>query len=424
MYSIDLLTHQFNIYVPNQSHFLIGLSGGIDSVVLLHSVMHISEKLGINIRAVHIHHGLSLNADSWAVFCEQFCKQLNIPFILQKVSVDSSEGIEAGARIARYQAISEIIQPNEVFVTAHHLDDQAETFLLALKRGSGIKGLSAMQAVGFWQNFTIFRPLLCVDKTQIKQYADQQKLTWIEDESNQDNHYDRNFLRNEVLPVLNQRWQHFNQMVARSAQHCAEQQALLEELLSQELNRYANFLQKRLNIADFPQFSLAKQQQLIRLWLDKCGVQMPSSAQLDQVINQMIFANADKNPQIKLANYWLRRYQNHLYLTGELLALDDFCQPLLTHQTLKLPYEIGELQHLGDQIIYKKSDKLDRLLLPKELVNSSFQVKLAHQGKVQPYGKPMREEMKKLYQQAQVPVWLRKQTPLIFWGDQLVFLCN
>ncbi|WGE46163.1 tRNA lysidine(34) synthetase TilS [Actinobacillus equuli] len=415
----DTLRKQFKHYFPTQRDFVLGLSGGIDSIVLL----HLLTELQLNLRAVHIHHGLSPNADSWAAFCEQLCKRLKIPFILQKITVDRSEGIEAGARTARYQAIGEIIQPNEVLVTAHHLDDQAETFLLALKRGSGIKGLSAMQAVGFWQNFTIFRPLLNVSRAQIEQYARQKQFTWIEDESNHDSHYDRNFLRNEVLPIVNQRWQHFSQMVARSAQHCAEQQMLLEELLAQELQRYADFSEKRLNIKEFPQFSMAKQQQLIRLWLEKCGVQMPSAVQLMQVIQQMIYTNVDKNPQIKLADFWLRRYQHHLYLTGELHEINDFCQPLCTQQSLTLPDGIGELQHLGDSIIYKKSGKIDRLLLPEALVKASLQVKLAHQGKVKRYGNPMREEMKKLYQQSQVPVWLRKRTPLIFWDDQLIFVC-
>lgn len=414
------LKRQFQDYYPTHRDFLIGLSGGIDSIVLL----HLLAELNINLRAVHIHHGLSPNADSWATFCEQACKQLNIPFLLEKVSVDSSKGIEAGARTARYQAIGKIIKPHEVFVTAHHLDDQAETFLLALKRGSGIKGLSAMQAVGFWQKFTIFRPLLDVSKSELKQYASQYELTWIEDESNQDNQYDRNFLRNQVLPILNQRWQRFNQMVARSAHHCAEQQILLEELLSHELERYADFAEKCLNIEAFPQFSLAKQQQLIRLWLEKCGEQMPSTAQIIQVIHQMIFTNVDKNPQIKLANYWLRRYQYHLYLTNKVIDLDNFCQPLFAQKSLTLPDGIGELQHLGEAIIYKKSGKIDRLLLPEALVNASLQVKLAHQGKVKRYGNPMREEMKKLYQKTKIPVWLRKRTPLIFFKDQLVFLCN
>lgn len=416
---LHILKTQLERHFPTQRDFMLGLSGGIDSIVLL----HLLAELKLNLRAVHIHHGLSPNADSWADFCEQVCKRLKIPFILQKVSVDCSEGIEAGARTARYQAIGEIILPNEVLVTAHHLDDQAETFLLALKRGSGIKGLSAMQAVGFWQNFTIFRPLLSVSKVQIEQYALQQQLTWIEDESNQNNHYDRNFLRNEVLPLINQRWQHFRQMVARSAQHCAEQQMLLEELLAQELQCYADFSEKRLNIEAFPQFSLAKQQQLIRLWLEKCGAQMPSTAQLMQVIQQTIFTNADKNPQIKFADFYLRRYQHHLYLTGELLEINDFCQPLCAQQSLTLPDGIGELHHLGNSIIYKKSGKIDRLLLPEALVDAALQVKLAHQGKVAQYSKPMREEIKKLYQQAQVPIWLRKRTPLIFFGDQLIFVC-
>ncbi|WP_150539178.1 tRNA lysidine(34) synthetase TilS [Actinobacillus vicugnae] len=424
MFSLETLISQFKTHFPHQSDFLIGLSGGIDSVVLLDAVQQIANELGLNLRAIHIHHGLSPNADNWALFCEQLCKRSKIPFILQKVTVENHEGIEAGARLARYQAIGEIILPNEVLVTAHHLDDQAETFLLALKRGSGIKGLSAMQAVGFWQKFTIFRPLLCFSKAQIAQYATQKQLVWVEDESNQDSHYDRNFLRNEVLPIINQRWQHFSQMVARSAKHCAEQQKLLEELLAQALDRYADFAQKRLNIADFSQFSVAKQQQLIRLWLEKCGEPMPSSALLMQIINQMLLSKADKNPQIKLTHTWLRRYQTELYLTGELRDITDFCQPLLAQQSLLLPDGIGELQHLGGVIIYKKADKIDRLLLPKALAHASFEVKLAHSGKVKQYALPMREEMKKLYQQAQVPVWLRKRTPLIFFGEQLLFVCK
>ncbi len=266
---------------PNR--LLIGLSGGVDSVVLL----HLFARTSFNVRAIYIHHGLSPNADDWAAFCEQYSKRLNIPFILQKVRVDSSNGVESGAREARYQAIQQQLNPNEVFATAHHLDDQAETFLLALKRGSGVKGLSAMQAVTFLQNFTVFRPLLTFTKSDLMGYAVQHQLGWIEDESNADNRYDRNFLRNSILPLLNQRWQQFSQMVARSAQHCAEQQALIEELLSDELKSRTGEKQQ-LNINGFGQFSLAKQQQVIRLWLEQNGVKMPSQSQLQAVISELI----------------------------------------------------------------------------------------------------------------------------------------
>lgn len=336
-------------HLPNQTAFLIGLSGGVDSVVLL----HLFARTSFHVRAIYVHHGLSPNADDWAAFCEQYCKRLNIPFILQKVRVDSSNGVENGAREARYQAIQQQLKPNEVFATAHHLDDQAETFLLALKRGSGVKGLSAMQAVTFLQNFTVFRPLLTFTKSDLMGYAVQHQLGWIEDESNADNRYDRNFLRNSILPLLNQRWQHFSQMVARSAQHCAEQQALIEELLSDELKSRTGEKQQ-LNINGFGQFSLAKQQQLSRLWLEQNGVRMPSQAQLQAVISELIFAKADKNPQVKVGENIIRRYQQAIYVTEEIADIPPFEVVLPTETKVELLYQLGTIIRQQQEIICKK----------------------------------------------------------------------
>ncbi|MFA9489541.1 MULTISPECIES: tRNA lysidine(34) synthetase TilS [unclassified Mannheimia] len=402
-------------WLPNTQDFLVGLSGGIDSVTLL----HLFSRTGFNIRAIYIHHGLSPNADSWATFCEQYCKRLNIPFILQKVTVDTNNGVESGARDARYQAIQQHLKPNEVLATAHHLDDQAETFFLALKRGSGIKGLSAMQAVTFLQDFTVFRPLLPFSKAEILAYATQHQLEWIEDESNADNRYDRNFLRNEVLPLLNQRWQQFSQMVARSAQHCTEQQELIRELLNDELTQRIGE-KKQLSIVQFQDFSLLKQQQLIRLWLEKYGVMMPSQAQLQAVIFELIFANTDKNPQVKIGEKVIRRYQQALYITDELPEIPAFEIKLGSQTKLDLPYQLGKITRNQQEIICKKNDKIDRLLLPEALAYEEVSLTIGQQGKVKCYGKPHQEEMKKIWQQHNVPVWERSHTLLVFWQDEFV----
>lgn len=373
----------------------------------------------LKLRAVHIHHGLSQNADDWAEFCQQYCTTYAIPLVIKKVTVIGKQGIEANARQARYHAISEIIHPNEVFVTAHHLDDQAETFLLALKRGSGIKGLRAMQAVGFLQNFPIFRPLLTCHKTDILAYAEQQQLTWICDESNQDDRYDRNFLRHEVLPILNQRWPQFNQMVARSAQHCAEQQALIEELLNEELLRRTS-TPYVLDIHSFEQFSTAKQKQLIRLWLEKSGVAMPSAVQLQAVISELIFANADKNPEIKLDTYWLRRYQQAIFIINQPEDRPIFTQDLPPQPHTLLPHHSGTAQRYGNTLVCTIYGKTHRLLLPAALQNEPLRLIFRQRGKVKEYGKPHREEMKKIWQKYQVPTWERTHTPLLFWQDELV----
>lgn len=402
-------------HLPHQTNFLIGLSGGVDSVVLLHLFAHTN----FNIRAIYIHHGLSPNADSWAEFCEQYCKRLNIPFILQKVTVDATNGVENGAREARYQAIQQHLKSNEILATAHHLDDQAETFLLALKRGSGIKGLSAMQAVTFLQNFTVFRPLLTFSKAELLAYAKAHQLQWIEDESNANNRYDRNFLRNKILPLLNQRWQQFSEMVARSAQHCAEQQELIQELLNDELTK--NIGEKnQLSIAHFEHFSLLKQQQLVRLWLEKYGVMMPNQAQLQAVISELIFANADKNPQVKIGEKVIRRYQQAIYITDELPEIAAFEIKLGAETELDLPYQLGKITRHQQEIIYKKQGKTDRLLLPEALAREAISLRIGQQGKVKCYGKPHREEMKKIWQQHNVPVWERNHTLLVFWQDEFV----
>lgn len=406
---------QCQTYLPNTNFFLVGLSGGMDSVALL----HLFSRTSFKVRAIYIHHGLSPNADHWAEFCAQYCKRLNIPFILQKVYVDKSNGIENGARAARYQAFKQHLNENEVIATAHHLDDQAETFLLALKRGSGIKGLSAMQAVSFSQNFTLFRPLLGISKAELVEYATQHKLDWIEDESNADSRFDRNFLRNEILPKLNQRWSHFNEMVARSAQHCAEQQALIEELLSDELKQRIGENQQ-LSIIGFEDFSPAKLQQLLRLWLEKNGVAMPTQAQLQAVIFELIFANADKNPQLKIGNNVIRRYQQAIFITEELKAIPAFEIVLNTESEMELPYQLGTIIRHKQEIIYKKKKKNHRLLLPNELAEQAVSLTIGKQGKVKCYGKPHREEMKKIWQNHGVPVWERDRTPLIFWQNEWI----
>lgn len=406
---------QCKTHLPQTQNYLIGLSGGVDSVVLL----HLFSRTSFKVRAVYIHHGLSPNADSWATFCKQYCKRLNIPFILQKVKVDKSDSIENGARKARYQAIKRHIQTNEVFATAHHLDDQVETFFLALKRGSGIKGLSAMQPLNSLQNLIIFRPLLSFSKADLLTYANQHQLDWIEDESNSDNLFDRNFLRNEIIPKLNDRWQQFSRMVARSAQHCSAQQALIEELLNDELTQRTGN-DKQLLIHRFEDFSTTKQQQLIRLWLEKNGVMMPSLAQLQAIISELIFAKQDKNPQIKIGKKIIRRHLQAIYITENIEEISTFEIKLPPETEIELPYRLGMIIRRQQEIICKKNEKNNRLLLPIELSEQTVILKIGQKGKIKPYGKPHHEEMKKIWQKNNVPVWERNRTPLIFWQEQFI----
>nr|WP_314738855.1 tRNA lysidine(34) synthetase TilS [uncultured Haemophilus sp.] len=415
---LSYLNHQLQQHFPNQEEFLIALSGGVDSVMLL----HLFAQLNLKVRAIHVHHGLSPNADQWVTFCQQLCRQWHIPLEVKYVNVSGEKGIEASAREARYQAIRESRKPNEVVVTAHHLNDQVETFFLALKRGAGLKGLSAMQAVSFSQKFTLFRPLLSVSKAEILDYAQAHQLNWVEDESNQSNLYERNFLRNHWLPEIEQQWAYFPQNVARACQHLTSEQKLLNELLSDVLARYFEPETNTLAIHDFAAFSAKKQTALLRLWLEKSGLLMPTSAQLQQLIERVILAEADKNPQLKLGEWVIRRYQQKLFITPELAKIDAFSLQIEQNKTLLLPYQLGEIQYSGQELICKKSDEIHRLQLPHDHQNQLLTICIGYSGKVLEYGKTHHEEIKKIWQKYQIPVWLRDRTPLVFAGNILIGL--
>lgn len=417
---LNHLRQQLEQHLPAQKAFLIGLSGGVDSVALLSLFAELRNIYPLHLRAVHIHHGLSPNADQWANFCEQLCQKKQIPLIIKKVQITGNQGLEANARNARYHAISQLIQPTEIFTTAHHLDDQAETFFLALKRGSGVKGLSAMQAVSLRQHFTIFRPLLNISKADLLTYAQQAGLHWVEDESNSDEAFDRNFLRQQILPTLNQRWHGFSQMVKRTSQHCAEQQQLLNELLETELNQRIDLKHKRLDISHFSHFSPLKQRELIRLWLEKCYLPMPSQTQLAELLAQMIGSDNDKNPQFILGEQVIRRYQQQLFITPNFEPIAPFQSPLIIGKPLQLPNNLGCISRTENALICEFSARSYHLRLANALQKADLNIQLQPTSKVKCYGKTQREEMKKIWQKNSVPIWERPRTPLLFVQDELV----
>ncbi|NVJ58135.1 MAG: tRNA lysidine(34) synthetase TilS, partial [Vibrionaceae bacterium] len=205
-------------YAPN-TRIVLAFSGGVDSRVLLDLLTQYHKEKQVDCLAVYVHHGLSSNADDWLARCQMWATQSGIDFIAEHVQLNANgESLEACAREARYQALRQHLNANDLLLTGQHSDDQLETFLLALKRGSGPKGLSAMGEATALGEATIVRPLLSVSRAQIEHYAQQQGLEWVEDESNQDTRFDRNFIRHQISPLLTQRWPHFAQSVNRSAQ--------------------------------------------------------------------------------------------------------------------------------------------------------------------------------------------------------------
>lgn len=396
--------------------YLIALSGGLDSTALLSLFKKLRENQPhLRLRAIHIHHGLSPNADHWAGHCQTLCDNFDIPLIIERVNVDVSQGIEAGAREARYQAIRQHIQSDELLVTAHHLNDQTETFFLSLKRGSGLQGLGAMQQQSTLFGMKIFRPLLSFSRAQLEKYARAEKLHWIEDESNVDNRYDRNFLRNQILPVLRERWAHIDKTVQRSAQHCFEQQLLINELLDDIFREHCK-VKSKFQLLNFTQYSSAKQTALLRRWLAENQCEMPSKRQLEQFIADVVMAREEANPQFCLVNKIIRRYQSCLYITEDFDGLTSFTIEMKA-STLHLPDNLGELcleKGLGAFIF---SWQQYRIELPE--TDLPIQIRFGYSGKIKRHPKRPREEIKKIWQELGVPPWLRNRIPLIFYGEDL-----
>lgn len=422
---LEQFSQRLQQLAPNQTQFLIGFSGGLDSTALLALFAKLREKQPhFQLRAIHIHHGLSSNADAWATHCENLCQQFQIPLLIQRVNVNMANGIEAGARQARYEAIAQHIFPQEWLATAHHLQDQTETFFLALKRGSGLQGLSAMQAQSTVYNVPIFRPLLSFNRQQLLNFVQQQGITWIEDESNADNQYDRNFLRNQILPDLRQRWGHFDSAVQRCAQHCYEQQQLLNELLAEEYQKNVDKTDRTFKVQHFADYSAIKQRALLRLWLQECGVAMPSLVQLEHLISDVIFAKPDTQPQFRLENNIVRRYQHKLFITpiftdissndieaklDKPIALPDNLGTLRLQKTLQ---KMTALWHDENGNIYKET-----LALPLE--GTKVWIRFGYSGKVKLTPKGVNQDIKKVWQNLNVPPWQRQRIPLIFYDDKL-----
>lgn len=410
---IDELIKQINENALQNKAFLIGFSGGVDSTALLHLFVELRQRYDFPLRAIHIHHGLSVNADHWLEHCQQFCAQFKIPFIAKKVQLASSANIEAEARKARYQAIQAELQANEILVTAHHLDDQCETFLLALKRGSGVKGLSAMPTQTQLFSVPIFRPLLRITRSQLEQYITEHQLAIIFDESNDDTRYERNFLRNEVLPLLRARWHSIDQAIVRSAQLCAEQQQLLEELLQPILLQHLS-ADGCFHLQQFADYSREKQKQLLRLWLAHWQQPMPTQKQLQVLLDEVVAAEQDRQPELQLNNRMVRRFQDQLYLTPIYQSLQQQILPLAIGQTLLLPDGLGEIscEQSAQGLLLSWQQHQFVVLPPVNFQQMTIRFHYSKRVKIAPQAK--HTDIKKVWQKLKVPTWQRTRIPLLF----------
>jgi len=294
---------------------LVGLSGGLDSVVLLHALASLPEARKRGLRAVHVHHGLHPDADAWQRHCEDICAAWQVPLRSVRVEVARShgEGPEAAARHARHAAFDAELGDDEVLVLAHHGDDQAETFLLRALRGSGIDGLGAMRP---WRRFGrgwLWRPLLAHSRAELQAYAQAHALSWIEDPSNQDVSFDRNFLRQRVLPLLRERWSQAGSAFTRSARLCAEANEMLDAEDAAALARVRTADARVLSRTALMQLPPARRARVLRRWIGELGLPPLPEEGVARIEADLLGPRADAEPQFAWQQAGVRAWRDLLH---------------------------------------------------------------------------------------------------------------
>lgn len=396
---------------PSPKTLWIAYSGGLDSTCLLHAIAILNQQGRLNsaICAIHIHHGLSQNADAWQKQCAEFSSMMMVDF--KSIQVDaqprSGQSPEAVARDARYQAIAKCMKKGDVLLTGHHQDDQAETLLIQLLRGSGVQGLAAMPVSNTFEQGLLHRPLLQFSRKELQTYAEQQSLSWVEDESNQCNDYDRNLLRNQIIPQLQQRWPSMNRTLSRTAAHCAESAQLCDELAIDDLQDISLADPFTLPVEGLLALSRARQNNLLRYWVVKQKIPLPTTAQLQQITHSLLSAKKDATPLVCWQGGELRRFSANIYLMPPL-------EPHDAKQILSWPLstEILDIPSLG---LTLQRNEL------KQTLNLSLQVKFRQGG--ERYRRPdsiHHTTLKKLFQSHQVPPWQRNRIPLLYHNGELL----
>lgn len=419
----------------------IAYSGGLDSSVLLHAASACFGRLASQpaaltqsphqspnesptdqlispeLRAIHVDHGLHPESARWAEHCRTQASRLGVSLTERSLGLRRKKGesLEALARTARYAVFSELLAPGDVLATAQHLDDQAETLLLALLRGSGVHGLAAMPAVSGLGAGLLLRPLLGFSRADVLDYAEQEGIAWIDDPSNADVGLDRNLLRHQVIPLLRPRWPSVNLTVARSASHCAEAAGLLDESADEWLARLDGQRPRTLSVDRLRTLSQARCRLVIRRWLVREGFRPPPSVVVERLIAEAMGAAPDRAPLVAWPGCEVRRYRGDLYALAPLPALPDADSraadgPALTwdgRAPLLLPQGLGMLNlPIGGAGVDGLSVCFGRFGLRCRVGNGSSHA------------------LKQLYQQAGVPAWLRPYVPLLMLEGDLAAIAG
>ncbi|MHC8385775.1 tRNA lysidine(34) synthetase TilS [Pseudomonas sp. LB3P14] len=396
----------------NATTWRIAFSGGLDSTVLLHLLAHLAKTESLPaLNAIHVHHGLQAVADAWPDHCQSVCDALGVPLQVVRVQVQPGASLERAARDARYAAFIEATQANEVLMTAQHRDDQAETLLFRMLRGAGVRGLSGMPRQRPLGKGQLLRPLLDVTRAELEAYAAEHRLSWIEDPSNQDRQFSRNYLRHQVFPVLTERWPQALATMARSVAHLSEAQGLLDELAQIDLtdastaNDFDWLGLPSLELAALEMLSAARQRNALSHWLEPL-TRLPDSDHWSGW-EDLRDATGDARPIWRLADGELHRAGGRIWwLSGSWLrtppAVGNWPDPSLS---LGLPDNGG-------------------ITLTGQIPDGPLHIRYREGGEVMSLPGRGHRDLKRLLNESGVPGFARGRLPLLYRGEQLLAVAN
>jgi len=396
----------------NAAHWRIAFSGGLDSTVLLHLLASLAKSESLPpLSAVHIHHGLQAAADAWPQHCQSVCDALGVPLLVERVKVQPGASLERAARDARYAVFSSLTQANDVLLTGQHRDDQAETLMFRLLRGAGVRGLSAMPAQRSVGQGTLVRPLLDISRAELEAYAQAHQLNWIEDPSNQDRQFSRNYLRHQVMPLLTGRWPQAQASMARSAAHLREAQGLLDELAQMDLAQAATAHDFQwlglpsLKLTPLTALSVARQRNAISHWLEPL-TRLPDTDHWSGW-RDLCEAAHDASPIWRLADGELHRSAGRVWW--------------LSDAWLRAPVIGCEWQTPSSAL--RLADN-GRVMFSGQAPAGPLRIGFRQGGEVMQLADRGHRDLKRLFNERAVPGFVRGRLPLLFRGDELLAVAN
>jgi tRNA(Ile)-lysidine synthase len=396
-----------NLDINHYNEIIIAYSGGVDSSTLLYFANKLSKKLKFKIRAVHINHNLNIRSKEWEDHCVKICKKNKIPLEIGnlKIMVKPGESIEEQARKSRYEFIYSLMNEESIMLTAHHLDDQAETYIYNLLRGSGLKGLSSMPVIKTLDKGVHVRPFLNFTKNTLSDFVRFKDIEYIEDNSNENINFSRNFIRKEVFPKIKKNWTSYATTISRAASNASDSIKLNNDLAKIDIEKYLLDSRKKISV-NVKKLDKYRFNNVIRYWIEYNGYRMPSSMQLNSIHKNVFRAGEDKSPFFSCAEYEIRRNNNYV----------EIMNPLKKHDSSKTyKWKFDKNLVIPDLSINLTWKSLEKKLGYK--LNKDVEVKFRRKG--QNIKLSLDTTLKDYMRENKIPVWKRDRALLIYVDKEL-----